>query len=195
MLLTLFPGWARGVRAVSFTCRMPHRNEENEAAPRSHPGLTFSTTGFYHCSGRDIVRSSFMTLKTAWDLNDFFPHLGEWGKKRGTWEVTARLCTSLPQIWILPKREEYGRLRKLTENSFSAEIMLAGYLSISLGEERKKFALPLLFPTPGTRPGRELGLVTSPGLHIGLTGGQKKTSSLIIDTGAHSACQWISGTP
>lgn len=191
MLLTLFPGWARGVRAVSLTCAMPH---QNEAAPRSRPDMTFSTIGF------TTVLEGILSGPPPWVWRlpktlMIFPHVGQWDKKRGTWEVTARLRTSLPQIWMLPKRKEHGRFRKLTENSFSAEIMLAGYLSVSLGEERKTFALPLLFPTPGKRPGRELGLVTPPGLHTGLIGGQKKTSSLIVDTGAHSAWQRVSRTP
>lgn len=61
------------------------------------------------------------------------------------------LYTPTPNINIANKLE-HERLGKLTENSLSSEIMLAGYFSVSLGEERMfSTAIPLL--TLGMRLG------------------------------------------
>lgn len=52
---------ARGVRAVGFAGGRARPHQENEAVLPSLSGLMFSITGFPICSGRDVVRSSFVS--------------------------------------------------------------------------------------------------------------------------------------
>lgn len=138
------------MRAAGFSRGRPRGHHENDVAPGPSQVwrspwwvLPFILEGMWS--------SPPSCLKTAWDLADF-SILG--GTGQGTRNLTnyhKTLYTPTPNINIANK-VEHGQFGKLTENSLSSEIMLAGYFSVSLGEERT-FSTAIPLPTLGMRSG------------------------------------------